>query len=92
MYDDDDEDEDEIIAELHRIRWKIYEEAGGTPRAYLEHYIKMGEERLAAEKAAAEAAEKAARSKRRKPAKTAPKAAPKTAARKPARRRSAVTA
>lgn len=59
--DDTTEEEDDIIEELHRIRWAIFEKAGGTPEAYVRYYIKKGEERLAAEKAAKEAEEKRAK-------------------------------
>ncbi len=65
-YDDDEEEEDEIIAELRKIRWKIFEEAGGTPEAYGRYYVELGKKRLAAEAAAKK---KQAKTAGRKPAK-----------------------
>ncbi len=65
---DDIEEEDDIIEELHRIRWQIYKEAGGTPEAYARFYMKMGQERLAAEAKRRTAAATDAAKKRVKPA------------------------
>ncbi len=45
------EEEDDIIAEIHRIREEIWEKAGGTPEAYGRYYQEKGRQRLAAEAA-----------------------------------------
>ena len=60
-----EEEEEDIIEELHRIRWAIFEEAGGTPEAYGQHYVDLDKKRLAAEKAAREKQEKPAKPARR---------------------------